>query len=182
MNNHKQVERRRWQTMLRLIQKCEDKYGSIIRTPDDDPNFAEIQRICGANPSPIEIAVRKRDLVVEKIESGFSKTYIVRHYHVAPDTVEKIKRKFNLSFKPVWLYVLYKDNEPVYFIRSKKLDIPIIFNRTFYNDKILKSFLLNNGFKLRVRKAIWHNIPIGAYYATPDHEKVIQKIDEEYRE
>lgn len=84
MNDHKQIERQRWQTMLHLIQKCEDKYGSIIKTPDDDPNFVEIQRICGANPSPIEIAFRNQGLIAEKIESGFAKTYIVRHYHVAP--------------------------------------------------------------------------------------------------
>ena len=182
MNEHKQIERQRWQTAIHLIQKCEDKYGSITQTPEDDPNFVKVQRICGANLRSTEIAFRNQELIAEKIESGFAKTYIVRHYHVAPDTVEKIKRRFNLSFKPVWLYVLYKDNKPVYFIRSKKLDIPIIFNRTFYSDKILKSFLLNNGFKLRVRKVIWHNIPIGAYYVTPDHKKVIQKINEEYRE
>ncbi|WP_297952530.1 hypothetical protein [uncultured Lactobacillus sp.] len=181
MNKYRQLERQQWQEVMHLVQKCEAKYGSISETPEKDQMFVKIKKLC-ANNKAAGLSIDKQEKMVEAIEAGHTRTYIAKRFHVTGSTVKKVRIAYDLKPKPVWKYIQFKDGKPIYFIKSKRRDLTAIFKRNFYNKKVTESFLLNNGYKLKVCNTIWQNIPIGTYYVTPDHKKCIQKIDDKYRE
>lgn len=181
MNDHKKLERQQWRQVMHLVHKCEIKYGSIAKTPKDDPNFVTIRKLCKPRSDFKDLTFDMQTRIINSINDGRTKSYVINAYGASSELIDQVVSRFGLTFKPTWKYILRKPGEPAYFVKSKLQDIPVIFNRKFSNSKVLQSYLFNNDYELIVKKTIWCNVPIGSFYVTANR-KLFRKTDDEYRE
>lgn len=59
---------------MHLVQKCEAKYGSISETPEKDPTFIKIKKLCGSNKIT-GLIIDKQEKIAEAIEAGYTRTW-----------------------------------------------------------------------------------------------------------
>lgn len=67
MNKYRQLERQQWQEVMYLVHICEAKYGSISETPEKDPTFIKIKKLC-ANNKAAGLTIDKQEKIVEQLK------------------------------------------------------------------------------------------------------------------
>lgn len=177
-------DKEQWDSFMDLIEKIEDKYGSIKLTPRSDPDFQKAKEMMafGTHQNALDmISPTKRGLIIKEIKQGHSRKYIGSHCHVKSSLLDMICYAEGIEFIPRFLYILHKDGEPNLYLRSKQVDIPKFFDRGRMDSRTLNSFIESSGWKLTCKKTIWKDIPIGSSYVTRNHE-VLTKTTDEYED
>ena len=171
-----------WNHVMSLIHRVENKYGSIRDTPETDPTWKEIAKLCtiGSNPHGLKVSAKKQVAVLQKVKQGYTKTYIRGNCHIGEANIDRIVVAAGVQFIQPFSYVLYKEGEGTYFLRSKLRDIPLIFDQRLQNMPAINKYIKENHWNLRCKRTIWKNIPIGSYYISQDHERFIHKKDDNY--
>lgn len=175
-------DKEQWNQFLKLVEKVEDRYGSLKLTPNSDPDFNKAKEMVawGTHENALDmISPTKRGLIIKEINQGHSRKYIVSHCHVKSRILDMICYAKGIEFIPRFLYVMHKDGEPDYYFRYKQVDVPKFFNRNPMASRTLNSFIESSGWQIVCKKTIWKDIPIGSSYVTRNHE-VLTKTTDEY--
>ena len=175
-------DKQQWEQFMELIEKIEDKYGSIKLTPRSDPVFLKAKSMVafGTHQNALDkLLPSKRGLITNYIKQGHSKKYIESHCHVTSSLLDMVCYSEGIEFIPRFLYVMHKDGEPDYYFRYKQVDVPKFFSRNPMTSRTLKDFIESSGWEIVCKKTIWKDIPIGSSYVTRNHE-VLTKTTDEY--
>ncbi len=181
-------DKAQWEQIITLIHKVEDRYGSIHNTPRSDPDFKDLQELCGVTHanhinSLTGMSASKVGMIISKIAQGHTKRYIIKHCHVKIAVLDQIAATYAVHYIPPFHYILHKDGEKDFYFRSKLIDIPLYFNLSNGNSYQVKryvEYLKENGWTLTYKKTIWDQIPIGAKFISKHHDEVLTKYTEEY--
>lgn len=173
----------RWKTILHLVQQCENKYGSIKKTDSKYPPFVKLQKLCAekSDQNKIALAPEVQKKIAKKVNDGYTIKFVANQFHTGPDTVIKIADFYQITKKPMFYFILYKDGKPVYYFRSIAVALLHIFHKTFSSKETRTNFLSKNGFKLKKHNTIWKNIPIGGLYMNRTNTKFhTKKSNQDY--
>lgn len=181
-------DKQKWNQIMNQVHKIEDKYGSIHSTPKSDPDFKELQDLCGVSHvnhinSLTGMSASKAGIIVSKITQGYTKRYILSHCHIKIAVLDQIANAYGVHYIPPFKYVLHKDGEKDFYFRSKLKDIPLYFNMNNGNSYQVEryvGYLEENGWTLTYKRTIWKDIPVGAKFVSKHHEAVLTKYTDEY--
>lgn len=167
---------------LHLVQQCEDKYGSISRTPLAYPPFAKVRDMWSENKNNVNLPTDIQDKIAEKVDEGFSVAYIRQKYHVGSGTVKKIIDGYHVRQKPLFYYILESQNNqkgPKFYFRSLRKGMKLLLHHELTNPQVRANYLKRLGLILKRRNTIWKNIKIGDFYVGDNsnffHKKVSEK-------
>ncbi|MCT3595676.1 hypothetical protein EFR91_03310 [Lactobacillus amylovorus] len=177
-------DKKKWNHVIELIHKIETKYGSIKLTPRSDPDFQQVYSILSIEKrnrrkASNGVIASKRGVIVHEVKQGHSRRYIENHCHISSATLEQILLLEAVELIPKFMYILHKDGEPDFYLRSKGLDIPKFFHVNEMASRKLNAFIEASGYQLICKKTIWDDVPLGAKYASRTHE-ALTKVNEEY--
>lgn len=177
----KQQRKEQWNHVMKLIHKCEDKYGSIKQTPADDETWLEIKSLCNVKHPVKEMPNPEIEaLIVKEISEGRSEKYIHEKHRIDFTHIHQVMAKHKLVNIPTFYYVLSKKGEATYVLTSQVRGVSAVFHHNFHNTMTLNRFLKAHGYKLRSKEMLWKNIPVGTYYVGPNYSKPILKRNDRY--
>lgn len=170
-----------------LVQKVEDKYGSIKDTPISDPDFKKLKGLCAITHGNhlntlTRVSAEKQCNILNKIVEGYTKTYIRNLYHVSDFTIDQVATAHGVQINPPFAYILHKDGEKDFYFRSKLKDASKFFHHYFVSGRKLKAYLDKNGWSLICKKTIWGSIPIGAQYISKSKANILTKTTMRFEE
>lgn len=177
----------KWTQVMDLVQKVEDKYGSIKDTPISDPDFKKLKDLCAITHGNhlntlTRVSAEKQCNILNKIVEGYTKTYIRNLYHVSDFTVDQVATAHGVQIIPPFAYILHKDGEKDFYFRSKLKDASKFFHHYFVSGRKLKAYLDKNGWSLICKKTIWGSIPIGAQYISKSKANILTKTTMRFEE
>ena len=161
--------------------------GSIHNTPRSDPDFKDLQELCGVTHanhinSLTGMSASKVGMIVSKIAQGHTKKYIIKHRHVKIAVLDQIAATYAVHYIPPFAYILHKDGEKDFYFRSKLKDTSKFFHHYFVSGRKLKAYLDKNGWSLICKKTIWGSIPIGAQYISKSKANILTKTTMRFEE
>lgn len=154
---------------LTYIHKAEIKYGSINKTPKDDPNLIKVQKIMRIGKTETKKPVfDDKDLrIKELIEYGYSAGAIYQVLNVNQAKVQKVRDFYRMKYKPIFKYQLIKGNYIGYTPYVKGMCKIAGIGTTGSSNQILEK-IYNLGYKIKPVALYWGDLPENAIYATRD--------------
>ena len=112
----------KYQKALIYIRKAELQYGSISKTPENDPNLIKARKLLAVNRDNVKV-FEPDDLDFEikrKLEYGYPAHVIYEMLHVGQPAVQRVREFYGLKYKPIFKYKLTKDGQPDFYTTYAK--------------------------------------------------------------
>lgn len=167
----KQKCKSNFQTALKYIHKVEIKYGSVAKTPEDDPDLKKARKILNVKSDIYDTDIDLK--IKELIEYGYSAGAIYQVLNVNQSKVQKIREFYKLKFKPIFKYQLSKGNYTGYTPYVKGMCKIAQIGTTGNSNNIIEK-IQRRGYTIRHVALYWGDLPNGAVYATRD-SRLMQK-------
>lgn len=149
-----------------LIHEIENKYGSISKTPKDDPTLAIIQKILAFDWHNSTLKVQLRDDIKELLDKGYLVKDVADELLVSINTVRESMRMFNMHTRPRFRYrvVNLKTEESIY--GNICLDFSKLINVNCSSYKQTREYLFLEGYLLIKcdPQVLWGELKSGQKY------------------
>ncbi len=112
----------KYQKALIYIHRAEIKYGSISKTPENDPDLIKAQNLVAIGHRAVK-TFEPDDLDFEikrMLEYGYPAHVIYEMLHVGQPAVQRVREFYGLKYKPIFKYKLTKDGQPDFYTTYAK--------------------------------------------------------------
>jgi len=144
-----------------LIAKLENKYGSLSKVKNDDPDYKKL-RIAVTG----KFEEYSERTVVKALKRGHSDNWVIERYGISQETVIKIRNQYLIRKVPIFRL---KTSNGIYatsyfsLIKFTKIEKKLITN------------LKKIGITVRYHDYVWDDIPINAYYLSSNGKAHIKR-------
>ena len=149
-----------------LIHEIENKYGSISKTPKDDPTLAIIQKILAFDWHNSTLKVQLRNDIKELLDKGYLVKDVADELLVSINTVREAMRMFNMHTRPRFRYkvINLKTGESIY--GNVCLDFSKLINVNCSSYKQTREYLFLEGYLLEKcdPQVLWGELKSGQKY------------------
>lgn len=167
--------RTRYKMILGHLHIIEEKYGSISKVPENDPDYiaiADLRTINGFNEN-------EQALIIKLAEEGHSTSYIAHRVDAQTGKVKSFMSFHHIKHKRIFRYILQAPDRKVYYVDRLGHFVKFYFGKTncASTDANL-SYLKNRGFEVIEKDTIWHDIPVGHFFYLIYMNKPIVKVND----
>lgn len=150
-------------SLIALVNRIEARYGSIVKAPDDDPDYQKIRAMYPERNKSDDQADEK---IIEYGEKGYAFKDIVRNVHKDNTYVRSVLNKNRIRTKAIFWYTVTGPNGTKCYAVSLKHFVSIVYHRNCSSNELARTYLIARGYKIRQRHTIWNSIRNGNYYLT----------------
>lgn len=161
----------KYQHVLLLVNKIEQKYGSISNCPESDPDYLKIRELYPDSGHGKHVNDFK-DQIYRMAHEGYSITDVVNLVNVNYNDVYDFVKRHEIKFKEVFNYRIISPLGDVYYVTNLAHFIKQTFKRV-PNQR--SQFLKERNFKVTQGRYRWKFIKNGSYYLTTYFDKPVQK-------
>ena len=112
----------KYQKALIYIHRAEIKYGSISKTPENDPDLIKAQNLVAIGqravktfePDDLDFEIKKM------LEYGYPAHVIYEMLHVGQPAVQRVREFYGLKYKPIFNYKMTKNGHPDFYTTYAK--------------------------------------------------------------
>lgn len=107
----------KYQKALIYIRKAELQYGSISKTPENDPNLIKARNLLAIDRNNVKVfEPDDTDLEIKRmLEYGYPAHVIYEKLRVRQPVVQRVREFYGLTYKPLFKYKLTKDGQPDFY-------------------------------------------------------------------
>lgn len=157
----------KYQKALQYIHKAEMKYGSISKTPENDPDLIKAQNLIGFGHRAVK-TFEPDDLDFEikrMLEYGYPAHVIYEKLRVRQPVVQRVKEFYGLTYKPLFKYKLTKDGQPDFYTTYVRGMTRIAKISNSFNSKAIFDLIPKLGYEISEVSFYWGDLPDGCTYA-----------------
>lgn len=157
----------RYQKALQYIHRAEIKYGSISKTPEDDPNLIKAQNLLAIDHRAVKtFEPDDTDLEIKKmLEYGYPAHEIYEILHVGQPAVQRVREFYGLKYKPLFKYKLTKDGQPDFYTTYVKGMTRIAKTSNSFNSRAIFDLIPKLGYEISEVSFYWGDLPDNCTYA-----------------
>lgn len=156
----------KYQKALIYIHRAEIKYGSISRTPENDPNLIKVRKLLAINPQDVRVfEPNDTDLEIKRmLEYGYPAHVIYGKLRVRQPVVQRVKEFYGLTYKPLFKYKLTKDGQPDFYTTYVKGMTRIAKISNNFNSKTVFDLIPKLGYEISEVSFYWGDLPDDCTY------------------
>jgi hypothetical protein len=157
----------KYQKALIYIHRAEIKYGSISKTPENDPDLIKAQNLVAIGHRAVKtFEPDDTDLEIKKmLEYGYPAHVIYKMLHVGQPAVQRVREFYGLKYKPIFKYKLTKDGQPDFYTTYVKGMTRIAKISNSFNSKTIFDLIPKLGYEISEVSFYWGDLPDGCTYA-----------------
>lgn len=157
----------KYQQALIYIRKAELQYGSISKTPENDPNLIKARNLLAVDQNAIKVfEPDDTDLEIKRmLEYGYPAHVIYEMLHVGQPAVQRVREFYGLKYKPLFKYKLTKDGQPDFYTTYVKGMTRIAKTSNSFNSKTIFDLIPKLGYEISEVSFYWGDLPDDCTYA-----------------
>lgn len=157
----------KYQKALIYIRKAELQYGSISKTPENDPNLIKVRKLLAINPQDVKVfKPDDTDLEIKRmLEYGYPAHVIYEKLRVRQPVVQRVKEYYDLTYKPLFKYKLTKDGQPDFYTPYVKGMTRIAKISNSFNSRTIFNLISKLGYEISEVSFYWGDLPDDCTYA-----------------
>lgn len=169
---------------LKMVEKCENKYGSISKTPASDVTFQHLRQMYAEHPRHRKHKDpsfdQKKDWIIKKAKEGYQVHYLCLQSDLSSSAVYSILDNAGVLLKSTFRYKMEpKDkNKPAYYFNDLIRSVNLILKVKCEHGKDAKAEIAKRGYILKSSNAIWKTVPLGSYYIPKGMHQLYVKTSE----
>lgn len=153
----------KYQQMLALVHALEDKYGSVIKAPNSDPDLRQLRKIYPENNTKRRDWNQIRSRIYSLVQAGYSISKTANKLNISDAFVSKYIRDNGLQLKQTFEYMILA-SDVRYYVSSLMYFAKIEFHKSVQSTTEAKIYLQEHGFNIKPGYYVWADIPKGAYF------------------
>lgn len=157
----------KYQKALQYIHRAEIKYGSISKTPEDDPNLIKAQNLLAIDHRAVKtFELDDTDLEIKRmLEYGYPAHVIYEKLRVRQPVVQRVREFYDLTYKPLFKYKLTKDGQPDFYTTYVKGMTRIARTSNSFNSRAIFNLIPKLGYEISEVSFYWGDLPDNCTYA-----------------
>lgn len=157
----------KYQESLLLLNKIEEKYGSIVNCPENDPNLIKVRKLLAIDQRAVKIfEPDDTDLEIKRmLEYGYPAHVIYEKLHVRQPVVQRVKEFYGLTYKSLFKYKLTKDGQPDFYTTYVKGMTRIAKISNSFNSRTIFDLIPKLGYEISEVSFYWGDLPDDCTYA-----------------
>lgn len=157
----------KYQKALIYIRKAELQYGSISKTPENDPNLIKARNLLAVNRDNVKVfEPDDTDLEIKRmLEYGYPAHVIYEKLRVRQPVVQRVKEYYDLTYKPLFKYKLTKDGQPDFYTPYVKGMTRIAKISNSFNSRTIFDLIPKLGYEISEVSFYWGDLPDDCTYA-----------------
>lgn len=157
----------KYQKALIYIRKAELQYGSISKTPENDPNLIKARNLLAINQKVVKtFEPDDTDLEIKRmLEYGYPAHVIYEKLRVRQPIVQRVKEYYGLTYKPIFNYKLTKDGQPDFYTTYVKGMTRIAKISNSFNSRDIFDLIPKLGYEISEVSFYWGDLPDNCTYA-----------------
>ena len=157
----------KYQKALQYIHRAEIKYGSISKTPENDPNLIKVRKLLAINPQAVKVFEPDDiDLEIKRmLEYGYPAHAIYEKLRVRQPVVQRVREFYGLKYKPLFKYKLTKDGQPDFYTTYVKGMTRIAKISNSFTSKTIFDLIPKLGYEISEVSFYWGDLPDDCTYA-----------------
>lgn len=157
----------KYQKALIYIHKAEIKYGSIRKTPENDPDLIKAQNLVAIGhravktfePDDLDFEIKKM------LEYGYPAHVIYEMLHVGQPAVQRVREFYGLKYKPIFKYKLTKDGHPDFYTTYAKGMCRAVGIGNGHATRQIFKLMSQRGYEVSKISFYWGDLPDDCTYA-----------------
>ncbi len=157
----------KYQKALNFIRKAELQYGSISKTPANDPNLIKVRELLAIDRDNVRVfEPDETDLEIKRmLEYGYPAHVIYEKLRVRQPIVQRVKEYYGLTYKPLFKYKLTKDGQPDFYTTYVKGMTTIAKRSNSFNSRAIFDLIPKLGYEISEVSFYWGDLPDNCTYA-----------------
>ena len=157
----------KYQKALIYIHRAEIKYGSISKTPENDPDLIKAQNLVAIGhravktfePDDLDFEIKKM------LEYGYPAHVIYEMLHVGQPAVQRVREFYGLKYKPIFNYKMTKDGHPDFYTTYAKGMCRVVGIDNGRTTRQIFKLMSQRGYEVSKISFYWGDLPDGCTYA-----------------
>lgn len=157
----------KYQKALQYIHRAEIKYGSISKTPENDPNLIKVRELLAIDPNNVRVfEPDDTDLEIKRmLEYGYPAHVIYEKLRVRQPVVQRVREFYGLTYKPLFKYKLTKDGQPDFYTTYVKGMTTVAGVSNSFNSRAIFDLIPKLGYEISEVSFYWGDLPDDCTYA-----------------
>lgn len=157
----------KYQKALIYIHRAEIKYGSISKTPENDPDLIKAQNLVAIGhravktfePDDLDFEIKKM------LEYGYPAHVIYEMLHVGQPAVQRVREFYGLKYKPIFKYKLTKEGHPDFYTTYAKGMCRVAGIDNGRTTRQIFKLMSQRGYEVSKISFYWGDLPDDCTYA-----------------
>ena len=157
----------RYQKALQYIHRAEIKYGSISKTPENDPDLIKAQNLVAIGHRAVKtFEPDDHDFEIKKmLEYGYPAHVIYEMLHVGQPAVQRVREFYGLKYKPIFNYKMTKDGHSDFYTTYAKGMCRAAGIDNGHTARQIFKLMSQRGYEVSKISFYWGDLPDGCTYA-----------------
>lgn len=157
----------KYQKALQYIHRAEIKYGSISKTPENDPNLIKVRELLAIDPNNVRVfEPDDTDLEIKRmLEYGYPAHVIYEKLRVRQPVVQRVREFYGLTYKPLFKYKLTKDGQPDFYTTYVQGMTTVAGVSNSFNSRAIFDLIPKLGYEISEVSFYWGDLPDNCTYA-----------------
>ena len=157
----------KYQKALQYIHRAEIKYGSISKTPENDPDLIKAQNLVAIGhravktfePDDLDFEIKKM------LEYGYPAHVIYEKLRVRQPAVQRVREFYGLKYKPIFNYKMTKDGHPDFYTTYAKGMCRTVGIDNGHTTRQIFKLMSQRGYEVSKISFYWGDLPDDCTYA-----------------
>lgn len=156
----------KYQKALIYIRKAELQYGSISKTPENDPNLIKARNLLAIDRNNVKVfEPDDTDLEIKRmLEYGYPAHVIYEKLRVRQPVVQRVREFYGLTYKPLFKYKLTKDGQPDFYTTYVRGMTTVVGVSHGFNSRAIFDLIHKLGYEISEVSFYWGDLPNDCTY------------------